>query len=97
MGSHQSVTHQRVLRSTSRRNNGIDEYTRLEGESCHKESLLDIANVEWNDWAFSLTNLKAFFSEALQGVLGHLPESLDTLRLLQAAAVAAGVLEAEKI
>ena len=49
MRSHQSKAYERILRCTSRRNNGIDENTCLESKRRDKEGLINIAHIKGNN------------------------------------------------
>ena len=80
--SHEGIAYQRVLRSTGRRNDGVDEDTGLKGEGCHEERLLHVADIQRNDGTLGLTNLEAFLAETLQGIVGDIPQGLDALRFL---------------
>ena len=79
---HEGEAHQRVLRGTSRRDNRVDEYARIISELRVEECLIDIVDVERDDRALSVTDLEALLAEALQCVVGHVPQVLDALRLL---------------
>ena len=80
--SHQGIAHEGVLRSTCGRNHGIDEHTSLEGESRHQEGLVDVAHIERDNRTLSIADLEALLAETLQGVVGDIPEGLNTLWLL---------------
>ena len=82
MGGHQCIAHQRVLRSTCGWNDRIDEHARLESQCCYQKGLLDIADIEGNDGTLGIANLKSLFAEALQGIVGDLPQGFDALWLL---------------
>ena len=81
MGGHESVTHEGVLRSTCRWDDGVDEHTGLEGEGGHKERLVHIAHIERNDRTLGIANLEAFFTETLQGIVGDIPKGSNALGL----------------
>ena len=82
MGGHQCESHEGILRSTGRRNNGVDEHTSIVGQRRHKERLVNIAHIERDDWAFGVANLETFLTETLQGIASDIPKALDALRLL---------------
>ena len=82
VSSHQSIAHECVLRSTCGRNDGIDEHTGLECQRSDKECLINIAHIKRNDRTLGITNLKIFFAETLQGIVGDIPECLNALGLL---------------
>ena len=79
--SHQGVAHKGVLWGTSRRNDGVDEHTSLEGKCRHQEGLVDIAHIERNDRTLGIANLEALLTETLQGVVCDIPQCLNALRL----------------
>ena len=104
VGGHQGISDECVLRSTSGRYDRIDEHASLECECGDKECLVDIAHIEGDDGTLGLANLESLLTETLQGVVGDLPQGFDAFRLLLdnvegsiAAAVAAGLLDAEKM
>ena len=81
MCGHQSIAHECILRSTCGRDDRIDEHASLEGKSGNEERLISITHIERNDGTLGIADLKAFLTETLQSVVGHLPQTLDTLRL----------------
>ena len=82
MGSHQCETHEGILRSTGRRNDGIDEHAGIVGKRRHQECLVDIAHIERDDGALGIANLESFFAEALQSIAGNIPQTLNALGFL---------------
>ena len=82
VGGHEGEAHQRVLRSACGWNDGVDEDAGIEGERGDEECLVGIAHIERYDGAFGLANLKALFAEALQCIVGDLPQGLDAFGLL---------------
>ena len=82
MSSHECETYQCILRSTSWRNNRVDEHTCIVSHLGNNECLLSIAYVERNDRTLCLANLETFLAETLQGIVGYIPEILETLWLI---------------
>ena len=82
VSSHEGKTYQCILRSTSWRNNRVDEHTCIISHLGNHEGLLCIAYVKRNDWALCLTNLETFLTETLQCIVGNIPEILETLWLI---------------
>ena len=81
MSGHQSETHERVLGCTSRRDDGIDEYTIVERQFGDDEGLVDVPNIEWDDGALGVANLESLLTGALEGIVGGFPEFLPSLGL----------------
>ena len=79
---HQGIANECVLRSTSWRNDRVDEDAFVESlRNCH-ESLVCVANIERNDGTFCVTNLEAFFAETLKCVIRYTPKCFQTFWLI---------------
>ena len=79
MSSHEGETYQCVLRSTCWRDDWVDEYATVVSLLGYLESLHSIAHIERNDRTLCLANLETFLTETLQGVVGNIPQLLETL------------------
>ena len=82
MGSHQGKAYECILWCTSRRNDGIDEHTRIKCKFGHQERLGVITHIQRDDRALGLANLEALLTEALQRIVGDIPQGLATLWLI---------------
>lgn len=80
MGGHQRYTHQCILWSTCRWNNGVDEDTFVKSQLRYYKCLLCITHIERNDRRFCLTDFEACIAELLQGIVGDVPQTLDAFR-----------------
>lgn len=80
MGSHQRYTHQCILWSTCRWNNGVDEDTFVKSQLRYYKCLLCITHIERNDRRFCLTDFEACIAELLQGIVSDVPQTLDAFR-----------------
>ncbi len=82
MGGHEGEADEGVLRGACRRDDGVDEHALVKGTLGNDEGFLQVSHIERDNWAFRLSNLEAGFLEAAEGVVGHIPELGDALRLL---------------
>ena len=80
--SHQREANQGVFRSDCRRNYRIDEDTCLKQFLYNEEGQIVVANEQGDDRSGSMADLTAHLAEAIQCVVGQIPQVLDTLRLI---------------
>ena len=82
VGGHQCKTEQGVLRCASWRNHRVDEDAFVECHLGGKESLFGVAYVQWYNRTFSLPNFESGLAEALQSIVGNLPQFFLAFRFV---------------
>ena len=82
MRCHKGKSYQRILWCAGWWDNGVDEHTVVKGQLGNHKGLLDVSYIERYDRTFGISDFKAFFLEALQSIVGHIPKVLQTRGLL---------------